>query len=119
MQNIINRKIIKIDAKDQIAGRLASKVAMIVRGKNNPEFIPRIDGGDIVELSNIKEIKFTGKKLEQKKYFHHSGYPGGLKTRNLGDEFIKDPIRIFKKMVREMLPDVKFRNNMLRRIIIK
>ena len=115
----IERKIHKIDATDQTIGRLASKIALIVRGKNKSSFQPHIDGGDIVEVANIDKVKFTGKKLDQKKYFSYSGYPGGLKTRKMSDIAIKNPGEILKRAVREMLPPVKFRDNMLKRIIIK
>lgn len=115
----IERKIHKIDATDKAIGRIATQVANFLRGKNKPEFQPHIDGGDVVEIFNIKKVKFSGKKIEQKKYFRFSGYPGGLKEAKMLDVFEKNPGEVLKKAVREMLPPVKFRNDMLKRLIIK
>lgn len=115
----ITRKIHKLDATDQAVGRLASQIAIILKGKNKPEYEPYMDCGDIVEVTNIKLAKITGKKLEQKKYFSYSGYPGGLKTRKMKDVIAKKPGEALKRAVREMLPPVRFRNNMLKRLIIK
>jgi large subunit ribosomal protein L13 len=72
-----------IDAKDKSPGRLATKVASLLRGKHKRDFVPHIDMGDFVVIENVSEMKITGKKLEQKKYYHHSGYLGGLKERPL------------------------------------
>ena len=118
MKKVI-RQLHKIDAADQSVGRISTKIAIILRGKNKPEFEPHIDCGDIVEVSNINELKFTGKKIDQKKYFHYSGYPGGLKEKKMGDMLKKNPAEILQRAVREMLPPVKFRSDMMRRLIIK
>jgi len=115
----IERKIHKIDATDKAIGRIASDIAIILRGKNKPEYLPHIDGGDIVEVTNIKKAKFSGKKLDQKKYFHYSGYPGGLKTRLMKNVMVKNPGDVLKRAVRDMLPPVRFRVAMLKRLIIK
>ena len=115
----INRKTHKIDATDKAPGRIATQIALILRGKNKPEFEPYMDCGDIVEVSNIKKLKFTGKKLEQKKYYRYSGYPGGLKETKMGDLFEKKPDDVLRRAVRSMLPAVKFRTAMLRRLIIR
>ena len=115
----IERKIHKIDATDKAIGRIASDIALILRGKNKPEYLPHIDGGDIVEVVNIKKAKFSGKKMDQKKYFHYSGYPGGLKTKLMKDVIIKNPGDVLKRAVRDMLPPVRFRVAMLKRLIIK
>ena len=117
--NKIERKLHKINAENNSAGRLASKIAIILRGKNKPEFTPNIDCGDIVEVANIKKLKFTGKKLEQKKYYRYSGYPGGLKETKIKDLFESNPSEILKRADRDMLPPVKFRNDMLKRLIIR
>ncbi len=108
-----------IDATDKSAGRLASEIAKILRGKNKPNFDPALDMGDIVEVENIDKIKFTGKKLEQKKYYRYSGYPGGIKETRLGSLQKEKPEEVLRKIVRKMLPAVKFRTNMLKRLIIK
>ena len=113
------RKLHKIDATDQTVGRLATRIAILLRGKNKPEFEPRLDNGDIVEVKNISRLKFTGKKLEQKEYHHYSGYPGGLKTVKMSDLKASNPAAILAKAVREMLPPVKFRPEMLKRLIIR
>lgn len=115
----INRKIHKIDATDQSIGRLASSIALILKGKNKPEYEPQMDCGDIVEVSNVSKVKFTGKKLDQKKYFSFSGYPGGLKTKKMNVVMAKNPGSVLKKAVLNMLPPVRFRNSMLKRLIIK
>lgn len=115
----ITRKLHKLDAADKAVGRLATQAALILRGKNKPEYEPHLDCGDIVEVSNIGKLKFTGKKLNQKKYYHYSGYPGGLKEKKLGDVFAKNPGEVLHRAVKQMLPAVKFRRNMMKRLIIK
>jgi large subunit ribosomal protein L13 len=119
MATKIERKIRKIDATDKAVGRLATEIAFILRGKDKPEWEPHIDSGDIVEVSNITKLKFTGKKMEQKEYYHYSGHPGGLKTKKIADLFAKNPGDILYRAVREMLPPTRLRNNMLKRLIIK
>ena len=108
-----------IDATDQTVGRLSTQVATLLRGKDKPEFQPHIDQGGIVEVTNIRKLKFTGKKLEQKKYYRHSGYPGGIKETKLEDLMISNPGEVVRKAVKQMLPNIKLRNNMLKRLIIK
>jgi large subunit ribosomal protein L13 len=119
MTKQIERQKHHIDATDRPAGRLASEIAKILRGKNKPTFDPSRDMGDIVEVSNISKIKFTGKKLEQKKYYRHSGYPGGIKETKLSDLQREKPEEVFRGIVRKMLPAVRFRRDMLKRLIIK
>lgn len=115
----MERNLHKIDAEGKAAGRLASEIAIILRGKNKPEYEPHLDCGDIVEVNNTGKLKFTGKKLEQKKYYHYSGYQGGMKERKLGEVFAKNPGEVLRRAVKQMLPDVKFRRSMMRRLIIK
>ena len=115
----ITRKLHRIDAENKAVGRIATDIALILRGKNKTEFQPNIDCGDVVEVFNIKKLKFTGKKQEQKKYYHYSGYQGGLKEKKLSDLLENNPGEILTRAVREMLPPVKFRKAMLRRLIIK
>jgi len=117
--NKIERKTHKIDATDKVVGRIATKIATFLRGKNKSEFEPHIDGGDVVEVINIDKLKFTGKKKEQKKYYRYSGYPGGLKEIKIKDLIEKNPGEILRRAVREMLPPVKFRKDMMRRLIIR
>lgn len=115
----IERKLHKIDASDKAVGRLATQIAIILRGKNKPEFEPHLDLGDIVEVNNIDKLKFTGKKLEQKKYFKYSGYPGGLKETRMKDLAKTDPGEILQRAVREMLPDNRLRKGIMKRLIIR
>ena len=118
MKNI-ERKLHKLDASGQTPGRLGTKIATILRGKHKPEFQAHLDLGDIVEVSNISEMKFTGKKIEQKEYHHYSGYLGGLKTKKMSEVFASNPGDVLFRAVRKMLPNIKLRNNMLKRLIIK
>lgn len=109
------RKLHQLDATGKSVGRLASQIALILRGKNKVEYQPHLDMGDIVQVSNIDKFKFTGKKMEQKVYHHYSGYQGGLKTEKIEN---LSPERILKEAVRDMLPKTKHRVNLLRRLII-
>lgn len=118
MKNV-ERKIHKIDATDQTIGRLATKIANILRGKNKPEFEPHLDLGDIVEVINITKIKFTGKKLDQKKYFRFTGYIGGLKDKKMKDVFNSNPGDVLYRAVKEMLSPTKMRNDLMKRLIIR
>lgn len=112
----IERKTHTIDATDQVLGRLASRIALILTGKNKPVYVPNIDVGDIVVVKNVKKIKITGQKLEQKKYYHHSGYPGGLKTKKMSEVFAKDPSEVLCRAVYNMLPKNKLRKQRFKRL---
>ncbi|MEA3449561.1 MAG: 50S ribosomal protein L13 [Patescibacteria group bacterium] len=112
----MDRKIHKINADNKSIGRLATEIALLLRGKNKPEFMPNLDCGDIVEVINAGKFKITGKKLNQKKYYHYSGYPGGLKEKKLRDVFEADLADALKRAVKKMLPPVKFRREMLKRL---
>jgi len=118
MKNIV-RKLHQLDATDSTVGRLATKIATLLRGKNKPEYEAHLDLGDIVEVKNISKMKFTGKKLAQKQYHHFSGYLGGLKSKKMSEIYSTNPGDVLYRAVREMLPDTKLRNNMLKRLIIK
>src|SRR6056297_3065688 len=118
MKNI-QRKLHKIDATEKSVGRLATNIAQILRGKNKPEYQAHLDLGDTVEVLNIDKLKFTGKKLDQKQYYHYSGYVGGMKTRKMSEIFVKNPGDILYRAVREMLPNTRLSNGMLPRLIIK
>lgn len=117
--NKVERKIHKIDAEGQTVGRLSTNIANILRGKNKPEFQPHMDLGDIVEVINIKKLKFTGKKLDQKKYYSYSGYLGGLKEKKMKDVFTSNPAEVLKKAVKQMLAPTRMRNDLIKRLIIK
>lgn len=104
-----NKKTVKknwmlIDAENEILGRLASKVAFILRGKHKPDFTPHVDCGDNVIVINAEKVKLTGNKLTDKKYISHSGYPGGQKIRTIEDVLIKKPIYVVEHAVKGMLP---------------
>ncbi len=99
------KKWIIIDAKDAIVGRLASFVAARLRGKHRPDYTPHVDCGDYVIVINADKVVFTGRKLDDKKYYRHTGYPGGIKSRTASDILNgRFPERIVKKAVQRMLP---------------
>jgi len=100
----IKRKWYIVDAKGQILGRLAVKVATILRGKHKPIFTPHLDTGDGVIVINASQIKVTGRKLKQKVYRSYSGYPGGLKETKLEDLLAKKPVTVIRLAVERMLP---------------
>ena len=104
-----------VDATDQTLGRLATQVASLLRGKHKPTFTPHVDCGDYVVVINAERIHVTGQKLDQKMYYRHSGYPGGLKTISLRDQLQKRPERVIESAVRGMLP----KNRLGRRIRAK
>ncbi|MEI7620036.1 MAG: 50S ribosomal protein L13 [Candidatus Falkowbacteria bacterium] len=119
MKNIIERKLHKIDATEQTIGRMATRIATLLRGKNKPTYQPHLDEDDIVEVSNIKFAKFTGKKLNQKLYYRFTGYPGGLRTKKMSDVMKAKPEFVLQRAVREMLPPTRLRPAMMKRLIIK
>tara|TARA_Y100001970_G_scaffold250228_1_gene321782 strand:+ start:78 stop:536 length:459 start_codon:yes stop_codon:yes gene_type:complete len=94
----------EIDAKNAVVGRLATVISKIIRGKNKTTFTPHMDDGDFVVVKNIEQIKFTGKKFQNKKYYKHTGYPGGLKEETPEELFVKKPDQILKLAVKRMLP---------------
>ena len=93
-----------IDAENAIVGRLAAYISKALRGKNKSQFTPHMDNGDFVIVTNIEKIKFTGNKLKDKKYFRHTGYPGGIKTTSPSILMKKKPEEILKLAVKRMLP---------------
>jgi len=101
----IQRKWLLVDADGQILGRLASRVAMLLRGKHKPTFTPHLDTGDFVLVINAEKIKVTGNKLTQKRYARYSGYPSGLKFTTLQDVLRTHPERAIEHAVKGMLPD--------------
>jgi large subunit ribosomal protein L13 len=115
----ITRQTHEIDATGQAAGRLATQVVILLRGKNKPDFTPHIDGGDFVTVINAEKIKFSGKKLVQKDYFHHTQYPGGLVRTPMKRVFEKDPGEVIRRAVYGMLPKNKLREEMIKRLTIK
>ena len=100
----IDRKWYVVDAANMTLGRLASEVAKVLRGKNKPIFTPHMDTGDFVIIVNAEKVKVTGRKLDQKIYYHHSGYVGGLKETTLREMMAKKPERVVELAVKGMLP---------------
>ena len=93
-----------VDATDKTLGRLATRIAMVLRGKHKPEYTPNADTGDYVVVINAEKIKVTGDKLESKRYWRHTEFPGGIKSTKLGDLLDKHPERVIETAVKGMLP---------------
>ena len=113
---IIERRWWVVDAHGMTLGRLASKVAPILRGKHKPYFTPHLDTGDYVIIINADKIHVTGKRLDQKKYYRHSGYPGGLKSMTLRELMDKFPTRALKFAIKGMLPKGPLGRKMLTKL---
>ena len=105
-----------IDASGQSLGRLAAKVAHVLRGKHRPEFTPHVDTGDFVIVTNASDVKLTGNKLVGKNYYHHTGYPGALQTESYGHLLERKPEFVIEKAVRGMLPKNRLGRQMLRKL---
>mgnify|MGYP001438542710 FL=1 len=101
----INTKWFEIDAKDAVVGRVATIVSKIIRGKNKTTYTPHMDDGDFVVVKNIEHIKFTGNKFKNKKYYKHTGYPGGIKETTPERLYDYKPGEVLKLAVKRMLPD--------------
>ena|SRR3989304_574785 len=110
------RKTHTIDASGKVLGRLATHVAVLLRGKNKPDFAPHKDIGDIVIIKNAEKIKVTGKKAEQKIYYHHSGYLGGLKEVSFRKLMEEKPTEILREAVSGMLPKNRLRAKQIKRL---
>ena len=112
----IKHKWYVVDAKDAILGRLAAKVATYLRGKNKPVFTPHVDTGDFIVVVNAEKIRVTGKKLDGKIYYHHSGYPGGLKTQTLRKRLAEKPEQVITDAVWGMLPKNRLGRAMIKKL---
>lgn len=112
----MERKTHIIDARGKSLGRLASQITVLLVGKHKPEYDPSKDLGDIVVVKNVDKMKFTGKKLEKKKYYWHTGYLGGLKERTLKQMLQKDPKKVLKLAVLGMLPKNRLRKKRIKRL---
>lgn len=115
----MERKVHTIDAAGKVLGRLAAEIAVLLRGKHKPDFVPYKDTGDFVVVKNIEKLKFTGKKLEKEKQYYYSGYSGGLKKMPLKKIFQKKPEILFKKTVLGMMSRNKLRINQIKRLKIE
>lgn len=107
-----------VDAQDQILGRLASKVAFVLRGKHKPDFTPHVDCGDNVIIINADKFKLTGNKLTDREYVSHSGYPGGQKKVTVERMLSKHPERVIEKAVKGMLPKNKLGSELFRNLYV-
>ena len=112
----VDRNWFVVDATDKILGRMATKIADRIRGKDKPTFTPHTDGGDYVIVINAEKIKVTGKKYTDKKYYKHSLYPGGLKTKTFKELVHSNPERIIEEAVKGMLPKNKLGKSMIRKL---
>tara|TARA_B100001123_G_scaffold436785_1_gene567760 strand:- start:950 stop:1411 length:462 start_codon:yes stop_codon:yes gene_type:complete len=100
----INNNWLLIDAENAVVGRLAAYISKVLRGKNKTQYTPHMDSGDFVVVTNIEKIQFTGKKFSKKKYFRHTGHPGGIKSTTPSDLIKKKPEEILKLAVQRMMP---------------
>jgi large subunit ribosomal protein L13 len=114
----IKREWHLIDVKDKTLGRVASEIAQLLMGKSKPYFVRNLDCGDYVVIINAKDVKTTGKKEEQKKYYRHSGYPGGFKVESLKELRERKPENIITHAVKGMLPDNRLKDRMLTRLFV-
>ena len=112
----VDRKWYVIDADGMVLGRLASETAKVLRGKNKPQYTPHIDTGDYVIIVNAEKIKVTGKKLDQKVYYHHSDYVGGMKETTLREMLAKKPEKVVKLAVKGMLPKGPLGRQMIKKL---
>ena len=110
----IERKWWLVDAEGKVLGRLATEVAVLLRGKNKPGFAAHVDTGDFVVVVNAEKVRVTGNKLDEKMYYHHSQYPGGLREQTMKEVLAKKPEEVIEKAVRGMIP-----KNVLGRAVIK
>jgi len=112
----MQRKTHTIDVQDKVLGRIATQVATLLIGKNKPTYKPHLDEGDIVIIKNVDKMKFTGRKITDKVYKHHTGYVGHLKVTKMGDVYKKNPAKVFEKAVYNMLPKNKLRAPRMKRL---
>ena len=114
----VERKWYIIDAAGKPMGRVAAQAAILLRGKHKPTYTPHVDGGDFVVVTNADKFVVTGNKMLDKKYYRHSGYPGGLKTRSLEEMLDKKPTEVIRIAVKNMLPKNKLGREMINRLKI-
>ena len=114
----IKREWFVVDATGQTLGRLASTIAPILRGKHKPTYTPHLDCGDFVIVLNADKVQVTGRKMDQKFYYRHSGYPGGIKQISLRDQLNRHPERVIQAAVKGMLPKNKLGRQMIKKLKI-
>ena len=110
------RNWVVIDAEGKTLGRLATQIADLLRGKRKPTYTPHVDVGDFVVVVNAEKIAVTGNKLEQKRYWRHSGYPGGIRSRTLAEQLERRPEEVIRKAVKGMLPRNRLARQQLRKL---
>lgn len=115
-QKEIARNWYVVDAEGETLGRLASRIAPILKGKHKPVYTPHMDCGDYVIIVNAEKVRVTGRKMDQKLYYRHSGYPGGLRSISLRDQLAKHPERVLQAAIRGMLPKNKLGRRMLKKL---
>ena len=117
-KNTVNKEWLLVDADGQTLGRLASKVAMLLRGKYKPNYTPHVDCGDNIVIINAEKIKLSGKKWTDKTYIRHTGYPGGQRSLTAREMFGKDPSRLIERAVKGMLPKNKLGSALFRNLYV-
>lgn len=115
-ENTVNREWYIVDAKDKTLGRLASQLASRLRGKHKPEYTPHVDTGDFIVVVNADQIRVTGNKLADKTYYHHTGYPGGIKSKTLDKAMQDSPTMALETAVKGMLPKGPLGRDMFRKL---
>jgi large subunit ribosomal protein L13 len=112
----VERSWYVVDAENKVLGKLATRVADVLRGKHKPIFTPYVDAGDFVVVINAEKVHLTGTKMDTKKYYHHSGYPGGIKVTTPAELLRKKPEAIIKNAVKGMLPKTKLGRQQFRKL---
>lgn len=112
----VRREWFVVDAQGKVLGRLASRIAALLRGKHKPTFTPHVDGGDFVVVVNAEKVRLTGRKREEKVYYWHSGYPGGIKSATAGQMLERKPEWVLQKAVQRMLPKNPLGRRMLKKL---
>jgi large subunit ribosomal protein L13 len=112
----VQRQWFVVDAQGKVLGRLASRIAAILRGKHKPTFTPHVDGGDFVVVVNAEKVRLTGRKLQEKVYYWHTGYPGGIKSATAAQMLERKPQWVIQKAVQRMLPKNPLGRRMLRKL---
>lgn len=114
----VERKWYVVDAEGEVVGRLATRIATVLRGKHRPDYTPHVDTGDNVIVLNADKVRFTGSKASQKEYISYSGYPGGQKRVTAEAQFEKQPLRVLESAVRGMLPKTKLGKAMIKKLFL-
>lgn len=112
----VRREWFVVDAQGKVLGRLASRIAAILRGKHKPTFTPHVDGGDFVVVVNAEKVRLTGRKLQEKVYYWHTGYPGGIKSATAAQLLERKPEWVIQKAVQRMLPKNPLGRRMLKKL---